>query len=120
MLKKDESLGINRDLYFDNEIAIERKGSLEELSGNFTQDRIRFENELIRSRDMKITLLIENSSIDNLIEHNYKTQLSEKAYFASLLSFQQRYNINTVFIDKKHAWKYIYSTFYYYLKEKFR
>ena len=39
-------LNIDRDLYFDKEIMVERKGSLEELSGNFSQQRTRFEEEM--------------------------------------------------------------------------
>ena len=39
MIPANNELGIVRDLYFTDVITIERKGSLEELSGNFTKDR---------------------------------------------------------------------------------
>ena len=40
------NLNIDRDLFFDSHIMIERKGSLEELSSNFSQHRARFEEEM--------------------------------------------------------------------------
>jgi len=49
-LPENKELGIQRDLYFDREIVIERKGSLSELAGNLTKDRERFEKELIRKK----------------------------------------------------------------------
>ena len=44
MLPANESLSIPRDLYFTNSCVIERKASLEEISGNLTNGRDRFEN----------------------------------------------------------------------------
>ena len=44
-LPQNIELSIPRDLYFDKKIAIERKMSLEELSGNFSQHRDRSEKE---------------------------------------------------------------------------
>ena len=41
LIPKNEDLSIPRDLVFHNEIVIERKGSLEELSGNLTKERDR-------------------------------------------------------------------------------
>ena len=44
---KNEALNIPRDVYFDKEIVVERKGSLEEISGNLTKERDRLEKELV-------------------------------------------------------------------------
>ena len=115
MIPANEQLGISRDIYFNNEISIERKNSLEELSGNLTRGRDQFENELIRSKG-KIVLLIENGSYLEIIYHSYKTQYNEKSYFASLMSFKARYNIDIQFIDSKFTWFLIYNKFYYYLR----
>ena len=46
LVPQNESLSIPRDLVFYNDIVIERKGSLEELSGNLTKERDRLEKEL--------------------------------------------------------------------------
>ena len=45
-ISANEALGIPKDLYFDKEIVVERKASLEEISGSLTQNRERFEHEL--------------------------------------------------------------------------
>ena len=45
MIPANEKLSIPRDLYFNNSCVIERKGSLEEISGNLTNGRDRFEKE---------------------------------------------------------------------------
>ena len=45
-IPKNDSLSIPRDRYFDKKIIDERKGLLEELSGNLTKERDRLEKEL--------------------------------------------------------------------------
>ena len=61
MIPSNNALNIPRDLYFNHEAIIERKASLEELSGNLTKDRSRFEKELALAPPAKV-LLIENAS----------------------------------------------------------
>ena len=56
-LPTNPELGIMRDTYFD--CVIERKGHLEEVSGNFTADRTRIENEFIRAKDSRFIMMIE-------------------------------------------------------------
>ena len=45
-LPKNEALSIPRDMYFNKKVCIERKASLEEICGNLTKERDRFEKEL--------------------------------------------------------------------------
>jgi len=115
-LPKCEEFGILRDIYYNGEIVIERKGSLEEISGNLTNDRQRLEDEFLRSKS-KIILMIEGSGYDQILKHGYKTDLNEKAFIASLFSFKYRYDIDIQFIGKENAGKFIYNSFYYYLRE---
>jgi len=110
-------LGIIRDLWFHNEIVIERKNSLEELSTNLAKNRTSFENELIRGKKCKFILLIEKGNYNDVIKGNYDTRFGKEAYWSSLMTFQARYNVNIQFIEKEIAGKYIYSTFYYHLRE---
>ncbi len=116
MLPANLPLGFNRDLYFTDKISIERKGNLEELSGNMTTDRLRLESEFIRSKG-KVHLLIENASYEEIINHNYKTEYNPVSFLASLHSFADRYNFSINFIkDIKYSAHFIYYTFYYYLR----
>jgi len=118
MLPRNDELGIMRDIYFMDQIAIERKASLTELSNNFTHDRTQFENELIRSNGSKLILLVENAAgYEDIIEHNYRTQYKPKSFLATLHSFKHRYDLDTVFIKPEIAGDYIYRSFYYWLRE---
>lgn len=117
MIPKSEKLGLMRDLYFNDVISIERKRNLNELSGNFTKDRARFEAEFIRSKG-KMILLVENSSYEDLIQGRYTTQFNSKSFLASLKAFESRYNFTTAFIeDSKYTGNYIYHTLYYEIRE---
>lgn len=121
LLPKDEELGIIRDIYFNDQIAVERKASLTELSNNFTHNRTQFENELIRSNKGKLILLIENSSgYRDIIKHNYRTQYNSKSFLATLHTFQHRYNLNIVFIRCELTGSYLYQCFYYWLRENIK
>lgn len=117
-LPENEEAGIARDIYFNTEISVERKKSLNELSNNFTHDRTQFENELIRSSNGKLILLIENvKGYQNIIKHNYRTKYKPKSYIGTLHTFRHRYNLEVVFIDPAYSGNFIYYTMYYYLYE---
>lgn len=113
LIPANSELGIPRDLYFTDKIKIERKASLEELSGNFTNDRLRIESEFIRNKG-KCTLLIENADYSDIISHKYKTEYNPSSFIATLHSFSDRYNIP--FIFSKCSAQFIYYTFYYHLR----
>lgn len=119
-IPKNVELGIMRDLYFSDKILIERKANLEEVSGNLCQDRTRFENEFIRSSGTKLHLLIENASYEDIIAHKYKTEYNEKAFLATLFTFQHRYGMDINFIDKKYSGLFIYQQLYYFCREYFK
>lgn len=113
-------LNIDRDLYFDQEIMVERKASLDELSGNFSQNRTRFEEEMATYSGKKY-LLIENANYQDIVTQNYKTKFSKNAYLASLHTFNHRYNLQIMFMpDPKYSGYYLYGLFTYYLKQNLR
>ena len=114
-LPQNINLGIERDMYFTNEISVERKGSLEELAGNFSKDRDRIEDEFLRHKG-ELTLLIEDGNYKDIWENNYKTKLSNKSYIGTLHSFSDRYKTPFIFVDKEHSARFIYFKFYYFLR----
>lgn len=117
---KNPELNIERDLYFDHEIMVERKGSLEELSGNFSQNRARFEEEMATFAGKKY-LLIENGSYADVVEGKYDTKFSNKAYLASLHTFNQRYGLELMFMpDPRYSGYFLYGVFTYFLRQKLR
>jgi ERCC4-type nuclease len=117
MLPANQAMGIMRDVYFTGSIAIERKASLEELSGNLTQDRQRFEAELIRGAGAKLLLMIEGGSYSDIIGHKYRTQYEPKAFIAALKTFEVRYNLSINYVAAAYAGNFIYHSLYYWLRE---
>lgn len=120
MIPKNEELSIPRDLVFYNEIIVERKGSLEELSGNLTKERDRLEKELALSPQRKV-LIVENANYSDMVTGNYKTEYNNKSYWASIHSFWHKYNIPIIFMpDNKYTGFFIRGYFTYYLKNILR
>lgn len=116
LLPSNIELGIQRDVYFDSKIILERKNSIEELS-NTLVSRERFQNELIRGKDKRFILMIEETQgYEKIITHKYNTQYNEKSFLATLFTFKYRYDIDINFISKEYAGLFIYHQFYYYLR----
>lgn len=116
----NEKLGIIRDIYFDKEVAIERKASLEEISNNLTKERDRFEKELALAPKTKV-ILIENACYEDICTGNYNSQFNKKSFLATIHSFWFRYNVPFFFIkDKTKSAIFIRKYFEYYLKELLR
>jgi ERCC4-type nuclease len=115
-------LGFDEPFSMEQRFAIERKHSMDELSGNLAQSRERFERELERAQAdrAKLILMVEGGSWDKIIEHKYRTDLNEKSYLASLFTFVHRYNIDIQFIPAKYAGMFIFSQFYYFLRNELK
>ena len=119
-LPANEQFNIPRDLYFDKEVIIERKASLDELANNFGKERDRFEKEMSLAPSTKI-LLIENCSYEDIIANNYKSNYDKKSFLGTLHSFQFRYNMPFIFMkDRTKTPIYIKKYFEYYLREYLR
>ena len=117
IIPKNEEYGIYQELQLD--YTIERKGSLEELSGNFTGDRDRIEDELKRGC-RKMDFVIENGSLDKIIKKQYNTQYDKNSFLATLFTFGRRYGIGINFIDKENAGEAIYKMLYYALRRELK
>ena len=116
VIPQNEGLSIPKDLYFDKKVCVERKASLEEISGNLTNGRDRFEKELCLAPKTKV-LLIENASYEDIATGNYNTQYNRKSFIASIHSFWFKYNIPVMFMkDNKYSGLFIREYFEYYLK----
>ena len=98
------------DIYFHRDIVIERKASLEELSGNLAQERERFEKEFL-------LMVEEPGGYSSVIAHKYRTEMNPAAYMASLKTWEHRFGTNVQFIDKQYSGYYIVSTFQYFARE---
>lgn len=108
------------DIYFHRDIVVERKASLEELSGNLAQERERFEKEFLKAGNdgCKVYLMVEApGGYSDIISHKYRTEFTPAAYMASLKTWESRFGCNVQFISPEYAGYYIVSTFQYYARE---
>lgn len=108
------------DIYFHDSIVIERKNSLEELSGNLAQKRTQFETEFLKARNAgaKIYLMVEDvGGYSSIISHKYNTQFTPVSFMSSLKTFEHRFGANIQFIDEQYSGYFIYSTFSYFCRE---
>lgn len=116
-IPKNPEYGFNDDLLLD--YTVERKGSLEELSGNFTSDRTRLENEFIRCNG-KMDLVVEGGSLSKILAGQYNTKYDYRAYIAGLFTFHHRYGIGINFTEKADTPSVIYALLYYRLRNELK
>lgn len=120
---KIPAVAAGRDIYFHNSVIIERKNSLEELSGSLAQHRDRFEMEFLKARNAgaKIYLMVEDPrGYTAICNHTYRTQFNPVSYVASLKTFESRYDMNLQFITPELSGHFIVSTFHYFARESLR
>lgn len=107
---------------FEDEIVIERKANLDEIAGNFTTGRERFEREMIRAKasGIKVFLIVENASWSDILLHNYRSDLRPQSFLATLLSWQARFNLTIVFCKPSETAQILYSTLYYWVRNRLK
>jgi len=113
-IPKNEELGVPFDMSFEKQVVVELKHSgrsgLDELAGNLTDGRTAFENEFTKTIPFgcRIYLVCSNGSWEKIDKHSYQSQLGEKAFYNSLLSFSWKYNLHIHFINEDKLGQHIY------------
>lgn len=116
MIPADNDLGINRDLYFDDKIMIERKANLDELINNIVKERSRLKKEFALAPQTK-TLIVENASYVDVINGNYSSHYDPKSFYGTIHSLWHEFDIPIIFMpDPKYTGMFIKGYFYYYLR----
>ena len=110
------------DTTFEDEVVVERKANLDEIAGNFTSGRERFEREMIRAKagGIKIFLIVENASWTDIFLHNYRSDLKPQSFAATLLSWQARFNLTITFCKPSETAQILYSTLYYWVRDRLK
>ena len=112
----NEELKIPKDLYFTNQICVERKNSLDEWAGNICEDRSAVKKKIALMPKKKV-LIIENGSYADIAEHKYRSKYDPKSYLGTLHSIWNEYDIPIIFMpDKTYTGMFIASFFYYYIR----
>lgn len=107
-------------LDLSDQIAVERKMSIDELCNCYCKDRKRFEREFERARQAgaKIYLLIEDSSWEDAYAGEYRSRMSPKSLVASIQAWLARYNCQIIFCKSKTTGRLIHDILYRELKER--
>lgn len=106
-------------LSLEKDIVIERKHNLDEICGNFTAERERFEREFLRAKayGTKVVLIIENATWTDIFLGNYRSKVKPQSLVGSLLSWMVRYNITVMFCKQEETGKLIHGILHYAAKE---
>ena len=64
-----------------------------------------------------MVIMIEDASYDDIVQHNYRSELSPKAFLALLHTIYSRYGIPFIFIDKKASSFFVYNYLKYFCRE---
>lgn len=107
------------DLTLERDVGIERKHNLDEICGNFTVERERFEREMLRAKayGTKLFLIIENATWKDVFLGNYRSKLDPKSLAASLMSWQAKFNLTVIFCEPENTGKLIHGILFYYARE---
>ena len=113
LIPANPELGIQRDIYFDSRV--ERKNSVDEITGNLLKDsKTAFENELIRSKDISFTLVLEDpDGYGKILRGEYRSKYNPLSLLGTLNSFKAKYDFEIVYLDKKYTGNWIYHHFLY-------
>lgn len=101
-------------------VAVERKMALDELCSCFTRERERFKWEFERAKNLgiKLYLLVENASWENVFAGKYRSKFNPEALIASVLAWSIRYSFQVIFCKPESTGKLIYKIMRYELKER--
>lgn len=106
-------LGFNVDTYFTDELFIERKNSLEELASSINSEAFHYELKRSQLIQHKYLLIEQNEGQKDgwgdVLTHNYKSLYNEKSFWATLHTFEVKYDLKIHFINKKNMGVAIYT-----------
>lgn len=114
MLPAGTLTGFTSDIYFDRDIAIERKNSIDEIAGNLKEDAARIKKELahMNKYDIKYFFFVEDKNFhENLRNGNFRSQYDPFTLMQRIKKgIEAEYNTVIVPMDKKFIGSEIYYT----------
>lgn len=113
----NEEFGIKEDILL--KVRVERKNSLDEISQNLTKHKDRFHREMQKCIDDggTMVIMIEGATYEDIINHNYRSELQPKPFLALLHSITSKYGVQFVFISKRASSLFVYNYLKYYARE---
>ena len=99
--------------------SIERKMDIDELASCFTSQRKRFTAEFERAKEAgaKIYLLLENGTMEKILNGQYRSKVHPNSLMASIFAFLVRYNCQILFCKAETSGRVIKEILYREAKE---
>ena len=124
MIPANTITGFTSDIYFDRDIAIERKNSIDEICGNLKEDAARLKKELAHMNmyDIKYFFFIEDPNFhENLRNGKYRSEYDPYTLMQRIKKgIEAEYGTVIVPIDKKYIGSEIYYTLQAYVYNLFK
>lgn len=116
MIPAMPEMGIMRDILVP--ARVERKKNWDEICNNLTANNgTTFINELIRTKDIPFTLLLEDGlAYKHLLNHTYRSKYSTGALIGRLNSLKAKYNFEIVYLAPEYSAHWILNHLYYQAK----
>ncbi len=93
---------------YEDKICIERKGSINEIIGNFTKGRERFKREFERSKG-KVYLMIESNE-ESINKRQYRSKMTPAELKSFIKTWCYKFCLRLVYVDKKDAADFVINT----------
>jgi len=88
---------------YERQIVIERKGSLDELIGNLTSDKARFEREFKRARGTKVILMVE-AGPDQIDSGRYRSKIRPADLKRRLDTWCHTFQLELIYTEPNQSW----------------
>ena len=100
-----------------DKIGLERK-SLSDLTGTLTTGRERFQRECERGRGLEYFGLIIEASMEDVRNHNYRSQMTPQSLLQTLAAYSIRYGLHVHWCGSREGGEYmVYSLLSKFLRE---
>lgn len=121
-IPKDELKGIERDIYFDKDIVIEKKNGIDELASNFSKSdtpRLKSEFSHLNKYNTRVYVFIEDQLFDRHIRNGkYRSRYDPKTLYARIKGLEAEYNTVVRPVHEDFIASEIYNTLYYFARNK--
>ncbi len=120
MIPKESLKGIERDIYLDRRIVIEKKANIDEIAGNFSKadtPRLKSEFAHLEKHETRVYLFVEDNLFDKHIRNGkYRSQYDPKTLYARIKSLEAEYNTVVRPVHEDYMASEIYNTLYYFTR----
>lgn len=109
MIPKNPDLGFEKDTYFTDELAVERKNSLTELAGSLNNEAFHYELKRMQHIHNKFLLVEQVGGWHDIVTHNYRNDYNEKSFYNTMCTIMANYGLKICFLPNEEMGLMIWS-----------